>query len=109
MAKLNQDFDYFVKGLDGYVQHMQTIDQITKKDELPEMETGTEHYEDVFVSTKPNRWRTINVDPLVHPPKALTSKSTAKCIAQELKNRGNLVKGILLLIGFWLVVFFLFR
>lgn len=109
MAKWDQDFDYFGKGLDGYVQYMQTIDQITKKDELPGTETGTEHYDDVFVSTKSNRRQTINVDPFVHPPKALTSKSTAKYIAQELKNRGNLVKGILLLIGFWLVVVFLFR
>lgn len=51
------DFDYFGKGLEGYVQYMQTVDQTTSKDDevvtQPVMNTPTEFYDVPAPPTSP--------------------------------------------------------
>ena len=50
MAKWDQDFGYFGKGLDGYVQYMETFNEVNKKNEPPAPDCDREPADEDFAA-----------------------------------------------------------
>lgn len=106
MAEWNQDFDYFGKGLEGYVQYMQTFNEVNKKDESSYAEPEPA---DVGSAIPPRPAAKKTAAPPPAPsPEALARAEKARA-AQKKKDRIETLEAVLGLLGLWLLMVFLFH
>ena len=101
------DFDYFGKGLEGYVQYMTTVNGTDKKDDPaspPEPDAA-----DTAYSAPPRRSAPAEKTAAPEPAPGERARAQARWDAQKKKDRLDTVKAVLALLGFWLLIVFLFH
>lgn len=108
MAKWDQDFGYFGKGLDGYVQYMETFNEVNKKNEPPAPDCDREPADEDFAAPPQSAARkTAAQKPELSPEER--ARVDSWFAAQEKKDRRDTIKSVLFFIGFFLLLVFLFH
>ena len=112
MAGWDQDFDYFGKGIDGYVQYMQTFNEVNKKDAPPAPDFEPEPADESFVPPRPAAQKAAEAKP-AEPKARLTPEERARIesrfAAQEKKDRADTIRAVLTFVGFFLLLVLLFH
>ena len=112
MAGWDQDFDYFGKGIDGYVQYMQTFNDVNKKDAPAAQNDDAAPADESFVPPRPAAQKAAEAKP-AEPKPTLTPEERARIesrfAAQEKKDRADTIRGVLAFVGFFLLLVLLFH
>lgn len=122
MAGWDQDFDYFGKGIDGYVQYMQTFNDVNKKDAPAAQNDDPTLADESFVPPRPAAQKAAAAKSAAQKAtEAKSAESKARLTpeerarieshfaAQEKKDRADTIRGILAFIGFFLLLVLLFH